>query len=188
MTIPKLRLIDGGGGGGSVFEKPFTPHPYADYLWNAIYPKGCRQLSIVAERMSKSAGIEISEQTARVVITHVRDNAFGYNWTIPPVQKGRLGLHRKYVVALVDPADPDYSISAADCGDHLIVVRKGALSAGRTIATQGEHAGISLEVFANASHLSRSEKREIRAASSMFVAASKMVRDVVGKLEVSALA
>jgi len=177
-----LRLIEGGGGGGGAGGVFFTPHPLADHLWNAIYPRGAKSLATVAARMSRSAGIEISEATARAVISHVRVHCFEYGWGVPPVEKGRYGINRKYIVELVDPNDPDTSISESDSGDHLIVVQRGTISTARTLATMGTNASNALEIFSNAPQLTLAEKRQFRKAASMFGAAADMVREVIARL------
>jgi len=188
-----LRVINGGGGGGGrggsprapvePAPKPFKPHPLAVHLWNAIYPRGEKRLAVIAKKMTKTSGLSVSTATAFSVITHVRDNWSKYEWTVPPVQKGRSGDNRKYIVALVDPLDPSTVITEEQGDGRAVMVRSGAVSAATNILTECRHASIAFEIMANDPLLSPDEQRQMRAVAPMFSAAFEVIKQVAEKLK-----
>ena len=178
---------NGGGGGrggrrGTPPPRAFKPHPLADHLWNAIYPSGVKSLFRIATIMTRSAGIDVSIAKVSEVIAHVRKYQEAYTWTVPPVEKGRAGVYRKYIASPVNVDDPDYEITAAEADGHLEAVQRGMVSTLRTISTNGERAGASVDTFANSPHVTRTDKRALRGAGAALTGASQIIKDVMTRM------
>ena len=182
---------NGGGGGGSGRgrgrgptpppPRAFKPHPLADHLWNALFPSGVKDVARIATLMTRSAGIEVTPYTVIAVITHVRKYQEAYTWTVPPVEKGRSGTFRKYIAAPVDTTG-DNAISAQEADGHQEAVTRGMASTLRTISTNGERAGASVDTFANSPHVTRTDKRALRGAAAALTGAAQIIKDTLTRM------
>jgi len=153
-------------------------------LWNALFPSGVTSIYRIATLMSRSAGIEVSVATVRMVIDHVRKNHASYGWSVPPVEKGRTGANRKYIAAPEDVNDPDNAVTAAEADGHQEAVQRGMVSTMRTITTNGERAGASVDLFANSLNVSRGDKRLLRGAGAALTGAAAIIKDVLTRMGV----
>ena len=182
---------NGGGGGrggrggrrGTPPPRAFRPHPLADHLWNAIFPSGVKSLYRIATIMTRSAGIDVSVGMVREVITHVRKYQEAYEWTVPPVEKGRTGTFRKYIASPLDVTG-DSAITATEADGHQEAVTRGMVSTLRTISTNAERAGASVDMFANSPHISRTDKRMLRGAAAAQTGAAQIIKDVLTRMGV----
>jgi hypothetical protein len=170
-----LRVINGGGGNPPPQGK-FRKHPFADFLWKAIYPHYAASLEQIADRMSKARGKRVSQAQASAAIRHIRDNQYKYNWTISHVQKGN-GDQRRYFPVLVDGEDKTYTVTELDC------IKAGTISSLRTIATMSAHQATTLEILieSGASGLDRSARRLLRSATSALDTGARMAEEAIAK-------
>lgn len=178
-----LKILDGGktsapaaNGGAGDDGRFFRKHPLAESLWRAVYPKDADNHEQIAERMSKVCRREIEPDEVTAVIRHVRDYAFDYGWTIPPVQMGS-GEFRKYFPVLVD-----HDGLVIDDAGHAIYVQKGAVSFMRATITRNERAAAAWEIFSGSPHLERGDKRKFRAIAAVLDGVTTMMQDALKKV------
>jgi hypothetical protein len=124
--------------------------------------------------MSDVCGSRLTFYQVNNCIYHVRHYAEQYGWTVAHVQKGRDGEMRKYFPVLTDG-----KIAVSDYEDYIAA---GVKSSAATIATMAMHESIALDIVASRDDLSSGDKRLLRAASSMFTAASEMAKKVLAKV------
>jgi len=170
-----LRLVERTSGGGG---RPFKPHPLADYLWRAIYPRMATSREQIRERMSKLSREQINATQVGAVMDHVWRNMESYKWMIAPAQKGA-GTLRAYFPILIDPEDVDEFAYEESCREY---VTAGLISQMRTIISMQQHVAKTIEIFAETAPMSRKQRRVFREARAAVGIAQRALTDALGDL------
>lgn len=186
-----LSLIDGGGGsggggggggGGSATGsggggRRFRRNPLHEFLWRAIYPHAANNMEQIRERMEKVRGRRVTWFQTNNCLHHIRCHQYEYGWTVSHVQRGK-GKMRKYFPILVDAEDHTYRLS-----DFQDYVKAGTISTLCEVSTKANNQATCIEILVESSaEMSRGDKRQLRAASSAFTAASEMMRPVIERM------
>lgn len=186
-----LRLIEGsgggrgGGGGGGGGATPSTPPPFrkaplADSLFKVLVRRNAPQrYTDMAVEVGRLEHRRVSLADIAYTMMHVRDNAYEYEWTVCHTKKGG-NIERRYIVALVDRNNPGYRYWS---DEHVQAIWDGAHSHAKTIATMSDNAAVAYEIQGDSNpHLTRGQRRKVRAMSAMFSATADMVRRVIAEV------
>jgi len=185
-----MHVVDNTGGGGKRPGRPpgstrFKPHKLADVLFKALSPDGLGTIQAVAARMSELAGEEVTRQKAMETIAHTRKYAYGYEWTIPMVQKGgNSNKSRKYLVAMLDANDPGFVV-VGDTTGHVASVHLGAVSTLRNMLSEAKHSQASLEMFSGALYLTQDTQRKFKTLAAAQAIVGEMAKQALDQLTAS---